>query len=62
MNKIVHFEIPFDDKERAGEFYKNVFDWQIEDMPSMNYTIARSAEVDENQMIKEPGAINGGDV
>jgi len=26
MNKVVHFEIPFDDKKRAEKFYKKVFD------------------------------------
>jgi uncharacterized protein len=60
MNKVVHFEIPFDDKEKCMEFYGKVFGWDFQDMPEMNYTIARTAETDENFMIKEPGAINGG--
>jgi len=60
MDKVVHFEIPFDDKEKCTEFYKKVFSWEIQDMPEMNYTIARSCEVDDKQMAKEVGAINGG--
>lgn len=60
MDKVVHFEIPFDDQERAKQFYSHVFGWQIVPMPEMNYVIARSVEVDENQMPKESGAINGG--
>jgi uncharacterized protein len=60
MNKVVHFEIPFDDKEKCIEFYKNVFGWEFQDMPEMDYVIARSGEVDENQMMKEKGVINGG--
>jgi uncharacterized protein len=60
MNKVVHFEIPFDDKEKSIEFYKKVFGWKMKDMPEMNYTIAHTVEVDENMMPKEHGAINGG--
>ena len=30
MSRIVHFEIPADDPERAIKFYEKVFDWQIE--------------------------------
>jgi uncharacterized protein len=60
MDKVVHFEIPFDDKEKCKDFYEKVFGWQMQDMPGMDYTIARSGEVDENQMMKEKGVINGG--
>lgn len=60
MDKVVHFEIPVDNLERAKKFYKTVFDWQLEDYPEMQYTICRTSAVDEQQMPKEPGAINGG--
>ena len=60
MDKVVHFEIPFDNKQRAMKFYTDSFGWQLTDMPEMNYVIARTTEVDEQQMPKEPGAINGG--
>ncbi len=33
MDKVTHFEIPSDDKERAKQFYSSVFDWQINDIP-----------------------------
>lgn len=29
MNRVVHFEIQADDPERAVEFYKDVFGWEI---------------------------------
>ena len=29
MPRIVHFEIPTDDPERASTFYRDVFDWNI---------------------------------
>ena len=60
MQKVVHFEIPFDDKARAMKFYSSAFGWKLTDMPDMQYVIAHTAAVDENQMPKEPGAINGG--
>jgi len=40
MNKVVHFEIPFDNKDSCKEFYQKVFGWEFEDMPDMNYVIA----------------------
>jgi uncharacterized protein len=60
MNKVIHFEVPFDDAERAKRFYKTMFDWDLQDMPEMNYIIARSGPTDETYMPKEPGFINGG--
>jgi predicted enzyme related to lactoylglutathione lyase len=26
--RVVHFEIPFDDRDRARRFYREVFDWK----------------------------------
>jgi len=63
MRKVVHFEIPADDLERAKKFYGSVFDWQLETMPMADgeYTVVRTTPVDENtQMPTEPGSINGG--
>lgn len=60
MNKVVHFEIPYDDKERSQKFYSEVFGWGITDMPEMNYTGVTTVETGEDHMPKEVGAINGG--
>jgi predicted enzyme related to lactoylglutathione lyase len=60
MDKVVHFEIPFDDKQRAMMFYSQCFGWHLVDMPQMNYVLASTTPVDERQMPTEPGAINGG--
>ena len=30
MPRVVHFEIPAENPERAAKFYKEVFDWKIE--------------------------------
>ena len=60
MDKVVHFEIPFDNKPRAMKFYTDAFGWRLADIPDMNYVMASTVEVDDRQMPKEPGAINGG--
>ncbi len=60
MDKVIHFEIPAGDLDRAKEFYSSTFGWGIDDIPEVDYTIVRTVEVDEQQMPKEPGAINGG--
>ena len=57
----MHFEIPFDDKQRAMKFYTDSFGWHLTDMPEMQYhVVAGTVPVDDHQMPKEPGAINGG--
>ncbi len=60
MDKVVHFEIPADDLERAQKFYKSVFGWKMEQFPDMEYIIVGTTPVNETGMPEEPGAINGG--
>lgn len=61
MRKVVHFEIPADDLDRARTFYGSVFGWQITHIPDLDYTLVNTVAVDEaTQMPAEPGAINGG--
>jgi len=61
MSSVVHFEMPYDDRERMAKFYQNVFGWQTqmfgEEMG--NYVLATTTETDESGP-KKPGAINGG--
>src|SRR5258708_9899621 len=33
MSRVIHFEIPASDPERASVFYKKVFGWKIEKWP-----------------------------
>ena len=56
MDKVVHFEIPVDDRERATEFYRTVFEWNLVHMPEMRYTIAGTVDVGEDQLPTERGA------
>ena len=60
MNKAVHFEIPYDDEERAKKFYQDVFGWQINKFPDMDYNIAITGPSDEQGRPNEAGSINGG--
>ncbi len=62
MDKVVHFEIPVNDTERAQKFYKSIFGWEINKMPTpgMEYYLINTVATDEKGMPKEPGAINGG--
>lgn len=60
MNKVVHFEIPADDVNRAQKFYKDLFDWDIQKAGEMPYWMVKTVETDDNMMPKESGAINGG--
>jgi predicted enzyme related to lactoylglutathione lyase len=37
MPTVVHFEIPAEDIERAKKFYTELFGWEIEKVPEMEY-------------------------
>jgi predicted enzyme related to lactoylglutathione lyase len=58
--RVVHFEIPVDDTDRAADFYRSAFSWQLDSMPEVNYTMIRSTPTDDQGMPQEPGSINGG--
>lgn len=62
MNPVVHFEMPYENRDRMTEFYAQAFGWRMqkfgEDMG--NYVTATTAESDETGRPKQPGSINGG--
>ena len=58
--RVVHFEIPADDVERAEEFYKSTFGWNINSMPDMGYSMVSTTPTNEQGAPTDPGAINGG--
>lgn len=61
MDPVVHFEMPYDDKERLSTFYSTVFGWNMQYLPQMgSYVLATTSPVDKNNMHKMKGAINGG--
>ncbi len=57
--RVVHFEVPFDDGDRARAFYQNAFGWDITPMPEMSYTLVSTGPSGE-QGPTEPGYISGG--
>lgn len=57
--RVVHFEIPHDDAERARSFYRQAFGWDVQSMPDMGYTIVATGPAGD-QGPSEPGYINGG--
>ena len=57
--RVVHFEIPFDDAERAHAFYREAFGWNLMDVPGMDYTMVSTGPTGD-QGASEPGYINGG--
>jgi predicted enzyme related to lactoylglutathione lyase len=60
VDKVVHFEIPFENKDRAMKFYTQSFGWQLQDMPEMNYVMAMTSPTGPDYRPSEAGAINGG--
>jgi predicted enzyme related to lactoylglutathione lyase len=61
MNPVVHFEMPYHDRQRAVDFYARAFDWQAQILgESMgNYVLLTTAIADARPGAPA-GAINGG--
>ena len=57
--RVVHFEIPHDDGDRARGFYQEAFGWQIQHLPEMQYSLVMTGPSGD-QGPSEPGFINGG--
>ena len=57
--RVVHFELPVDDQDRAKTFYAESFGWGLAGVPGMPYTMATTTPSGDRGPT-EPGAINGG--
>jgi predicted enzyme related to lactoylglutathione lyase len=63
MPRVVHFEIPADDPERAAGFYEKVFGWRIEKWEGpMDYWLVVTGEsgtpgIDGGIAPRQPGAV-----
>ena len=53
-NPFVHVELHTQDPERAKKFYKELFDWKLEDVPEMDYTIIKVGEGTGGGIMKSP--------
>ena len=62
MNPVVHFEMPYDDRNRMAKFYQQAFGWltQILGVEMGHYVLANTTETGADGRPKSPGAINGG--
>jgi predicted enzyme related to lactoylglutathione lyase len=58
--RVVHFEIPFENVDRARGFYQEAFGWTIMAMPEMDYTLVSTGPTKEDGSPSEPGFVNGG--
>ena len=60
-SRVVHFELPADNLERAKTFYQKAFGWEINQFPGMEYHMVGTTETDQKtQQPTKAGAINGG--
>ncbi len=62
MNPVVHFEMPYEDRDRAADFYSKTFGWNAQKFGAEmgNYMLVQTDVTDDKGMIKEAGRINGG--
>ena len=61
MNPVVHFELPYDNAERAAAFYRAAFGWQTQQFGGDmgNYVVVTTATADARPDAPR-GTINGG--
>lgn len=61
MNPVVHFEMPYDNRQRMAAFYQAAFGWQTQMLGEEmgHYVVAHTTET-VNGMVQTPGTINGG--
>ena len=61
MNPVVHFEMPYDNRQRMAAFYQSAFGWQTQMLGEEmgHYVVAHTTET-VDVMVSTPGTINGG--
>src|SRR5262245_36727563 len=58
--RVVHFEIPFEDGDRARACYQAAFGWTAAEIPDMGYTLVTTGPSSDEEGPTERGYINGG--
>jgi len=53
-NPFVHVELQTSDVEKAKDFYGMLFDWKLEEVPGMDYTLIKVGEGTGGGMMKNP--------
>jgi len=62
MNPVVHFEMPYENRERLVKFFTEAFGWQMQKLgkDTVITSLQPPQKVMENRMVKRKGAINEG--
>jgi uncharacterized protein len=62
MNPVVHFELPYEDRDRMSNFYEKAFGWKANKLgyEMGNYVTVETGPTDSDHMLKKVGMINGG--
>lgn len=61
MDPVVHFEIPFEDRERICRFYEQAFGWELQRLgPEMGHYVVATTAKSDVKAGSPAGAINGG--
>ncbi len=63
MNPVVHFEMPYENRDRMADFYSQAFGWQLNKLGSDmgDYVVAMTSErSDPRARPEKPGVIDGG--
>ena len=61
MDPVVHFEMPYAERDRMAAFYASAFGWQMQKLGEEmgGYVLATTTDSDRGRP-KTPGTINGG--
>ena len=62
MDSVIHFEMPYENGERAAKFYQSAFGWQMQQLGEEMgaYVLATTAPSGADSRPTVPGTINGG--
>jgi predicted enzyme related to lactoylglutathione lyase len=53
-NSFIHTELQTQDLDKSKKFYRAMFDWKLEEIPGMDYTIINVGEGVGGGMMKKP--------
>ena len=53
-NPFVHIELQTQDVDKSKKFYTSMFDWKLEEIPGMDYTVINVGEGTGGGVMKKP--------
>lgn len=53
-NPFVHIELHTGNVDRSKQFYADMFDWKLEEIPGMDYTIIKAGDGTGGGIVKNP--------